>query len=130
MITVLCKMKIRQIRHQRQMTVTELNDEAILTQLGYPVTDQTLAQARRVRGNTAGFDHIGKHLIALNDHLKPLHSFVGLSNHRDHYKIKNEAQVEAIFEETEETIQKWAQKYKVRLEQGEEPGIYYILGVA
>jgi len=96
--------------------MTDLSNEAMLIQLGYAVSDQSLAQAQRIRENTASFDHLSKHIIALNDHLKHMHAFVAMSNSSDYYKIKNEAPSDALREEAEEEIKKWAQKYKVALE--------------
>lgn len=105
-----------------------MNNHAILTQLGYTISPSTEAQAERVIANTAGFESIEKHLIALHDALKVHHSFVAFSNNKDYFKIKNEAIGAEMVEEVNEIIAKWATKYKVTLEKVPQKDTYYIVG--
>ena len=105
-----------------------MNNHAILTQLGYTISPSTEAQAERVIANTAGFESIEKHLIALHDVLKVHHSFVAFSNNKDYFKIKNEAIGDEMVDEVNELIAKWATKHKVTLEQVPNKNTYYVLG--
>ncbi len=104
-------------------------DETLLVQFGYQVSDNSKAQIRRIIENTKGFEHIGKHILALNDNLKPYDSYVTLSSTKDYFKIKNEGKNPEEIEEVNKIIQKWADKYKVKLQKVEGKETYYILGV-
>ena len=105
-----------------------MQHQAILTQLGYSVSESAVAQVKRVIENTAGFEHIEKHLITLHDALKAHHSFVALSSNKDYFKIKNEAQGEEMIEEVNAMIAKWSDKYKITLEKVPNKNTYYVLG--
>lgn len=105
-----------------------MTNDALLTQLGYSVTESSLAQVARVIDNTDGFEHISKHLITLHDHLQPHLSFVALSSTKDYFKIKNEAKEPHIVEEVNEIVQKWADKFKVKIEKVSGKETYYVLG--
>jgi len=105
-----------------------MTPEALLTQFGYSVSESSLAQMERVMNNTQGFEHIGKHLLTLHDHLQPYFSFVALSSNKDYFKIKNMATVPEAQEEVNEVIQKWADKFKVSLEKVSGKETYYVLG--
>lgn len=105
-----------------------MHRQAILNQLGYSVSDNTLAQLERVIGNTAGFEHVEKHLITLHDALQPFHSFVALSSNKDYFKIKNEAGDAQRSAEVNEMITKWAEKYKITLEKVPHKDTYYVIG--
>ncbi len=109
--------------------MVEVLDETLLVQLGYQPSDNAKAQLRRVIENTKGFDHIGKHLLALNDNLKPYDSYVTLSSSYDYFKIKNEGKTPEEIEEVNKIINKWAEKYKVKLQKVEGKETYYIIGV-
>ena len=102
--------------------------EALLTQLDYTVSPSSRAQLERVVANTAGFEHVEKHLIALHDALKAHHSFVALSSNKDHFKIKNEAHGTEMVDEVNEMIAKWSDKYKITLEKVPNKHTYYVLG--
>jgi hypothetical protein len=101
--------------------------EAFLTQLGYSVTDSLLRQFERVRDNTAKFDRISDHIIALNDNLKHYNSFVALSNSYDFLKIKNQLDGE-FAAQVNELINNWAKKYKIELEKVQNKNTFYIKG--
>lgn len=102
--------------------------EALLTQLNYTVSPSARAQLERVIANTAGFEHVEKHLIALHDALKAHHSFVALSSNKDYFKIKNEAQGSEMVDEVNEMIANWSKKYKITLEKVPNKNTYYVLG--
>ncbi len=104
-------------------------DETLLVQFGYQISDNSMAQLKRVIENTKGFEHIGKHILALNDNLKPYDSYVTLSSTKDYFKIKNEGKNEEEIAKINEIIQKWAEKYKVKLQKVDGKETYYILGV-
>lgn len=101
-------------------------NEGILNQLGYSINDATLRQLDRIISNTPGFEHLEKHIIVLNDHLKPYLSYVAMSNSHNYLKIKNEAQSEQMREDVTDIVQKWAEKYKVELQKVEGKETYYI----
>ena len=105
-----------------------MTHDALLIQLGYSVTESSLAQIARVIDNTEGFEHIDKHLITLHDHLQPHLSFVALSSTKDYFKIKNEAKEPHIAQEVNDIIAKWAEKFKVRIEKVSGKETYYVLG--
>ncbi len=105
-----------------------MHRQAILTQLGYSVSENTLAQLERVIANTVGFEHVEKHLITLHDALKPYYSFVALSSTKDYFKIKNEAHDTEMVDEVNEMITKWATKYKITLEKVPYKNTYYVIG--
>ncbi len=102
--------------------------DAILRQLGYSVTPNALEQVGRVIENTREFDYVEKHLIALNDALKPRLSFVAISSSYDYFKIKNEAEGEEIVKSVNEMINNWSKKYKIELEKVPNKQTYYVLG--
>ncbi len=105
-----------------------MQKDAILVQLGYGVSENSLAQLDRVIKNTKDFDYLQKHILALHETLKPHLSFVALSSSRDYFKIKNEAKSEELRDEVNEIIRKWATKYKVKLEKVDGKETYYIIG--
>ncbi|MBE0496019.1 MAG: hypothetical protein IBX45_06385 [Campylobacterales bacterium] len=105
-----------------------MTHDALLTQFGYSVSESSLAQIDRVIQNTEGFEHIGKHLVTLHDHLQPHFSFVALSSNKDYFKIKNMATASEAQEEVNEIIYKWAEKFKVQLEKVSGKETFYILG--
>ncbi len=102
--------------------------DAILRQLGYSVTPNALNQVQRVIENTKDFDYVEKHLIALNDALKPRLSFVAISSTQDYFKIKNEAEGKEMVQSVNEMIANWSKKYKIELEKVPNKETYYVLG--
>lgn len=105
-----------------------LDNEALLTQLGYSVNKSTKAQMEAIIKNTRGFEHIERHIIPFNDSLKPHQAYVALSNSKDYFKIKSEAISPEIIEEVKEMIKKWAEKFKIELEKVDGKDTYYIIG--
>jgi len=106
----------------------KLQNDALLTQLGYSVTEGTLKDLEIIANNTNGFDNIKNHIVALNDHLKVLDAYVAMSNSNPYLKIKIIANEPEKITAAKEEINKWAEKYKVELKQVNDK-TYYILGV-
>ena len=103
--------------------------EVILSQLGYSKSDSSLKQAERMISVTNNFEKFSKHIFSLNDHLKKMNAYVGLSNKTDYLKIKcDENDALEILEEFHNEVLHWADKYNVKLERLDNKPIYYILG--
>ncbi|HHD72618.1 MAG TPA: hypothetical protein ENL02_01690 [Epsilonproteobacteria bacterium] len=106
-----------------------LTPEALLTQLDYPVTPQTLAQMQEAVANTPGFDHFSKHLLSLKDALSHYNSIIALSNSHPFLKIKcEENSSEETIEAFRSVVKNWREKYKVSLQKVDEKPTYYIIG--
>ena len=107
----------------------DVSAEVILSQLGYSKSDASLQQAEKMISATGNFDKFSKHIFSLNDHLKKMNAYVGLSNKTDFLKIKcDENDAAEILEEFHEEVSHWAGKYNVKLEQLDAKPIYYIVG--
>jgi len=107
----------------------DLTPEALLTQFGYPVNDHTLAQVKEAVANTPGFEHFSKHLLSLKDILSHYDGFIALSNSQHYFKVKcEENNSRETIEAFREAVKKWAEKYKVKLQQVGEKPTYYIVG--
>ena len=107
----------------------EMSPEVVLSQLGYAKSENSLKQAEVMIEKTENFDKFAKHIISLNDHLKKMNAYVGLSNKTDFLKIKcDENDADEILEEFHEEVSHWATKYNVNLQQADNKPIYYILG--
>ena len=109
----------------------EMTAEVVLSQLGYTKSDNSLKQAQAMIDNTNNFDKFAKHIISLNDHLKKMNAYVGLSNKTDLLKIKcDENDAEEILKEFHDEVKHWANKYHVELEKLDAKPIYYIKGMS
>ena len=107
----------------------EVSAEVILSQLGYSKSEASLKQAEKMIESTKNFDKFAKHIFTLNDHLKKMNAYVGLSNKSNYLKIKcDENDYDEILEEFHEEVSHWADKYNVKLEKLDNKHIYYILG--
>ena len=107
----------------------DLNAEALLTQLGYTVTEQSVTQMKKAIDNTNGFENFSKHLLSLHDELAHLKGVVALSSSKDVFKIKGSVDTsKEIQEEFHELVKHWSEKYKLKIEQVEKKPTYYILG--
>lgn len=107
----------------------DVSPEVLLSQLGYSKSDSSMRQAEMVMNQTKDFNKFSKHIISLNDHLKKMNAYVGLSNSSDFLKIKcDENDADEILEEFHEEVSHWANKYNVELQQLDAKPIYYILG--
>jgi len=106
-----------------------VSPEVILTQLGYSKSDSSLEQAEKMISSTNNFDKFSKHIFSLNDYLKKMNAYVGLSNKTDYLKIKcDENDADAILSEFHKEVSHWADKYNVKLQQLDKKPIYYIIG--
>jgi len=107
----------------------ELSPEALLNQLGYPNTPKTVEQMRRIIKNTKNFHKFSSHILTLHDNLAPLKGFIAMSNSQDNLKIKSSGDVSKdIEEEFREKVERWAQKYKIKIQKVKDKPTYYILG--
>ncbi|MGB0989854.1 MAG: hypothetical protein ACPGUI_03385 [Halarcobacter sp.] len=107
----------------------DVSAEVILSQLGYSKSDASLQQAEKMISATDNFDKFSKHIFSLNDHLKKMNAYVGLSNKTDFLKIKcDENDADEILEEFHEEVSHWANKYNVNLQKLDGKEVYYILG--
>ncbi|AXX95660.1 MULTISPECIES: hypothetical protein [Arcobacter] len=107
----------------------EVSAEVILSQLGYSKSEASLKQAEKMIESTIDFDKFAKHILTLNDHLKKMNAYVGLSNKSNYLKIKcDENDSDEILEEFHNEVLHWANKYNVKLQKLDNKPIYYILG--
>jgi alpha-D-ribose 1-methylphosphonate 5-triphosphate diphosphatase PhnM len=107
----------------------DLSAEALLSQLGYSKTENSLEQMEKIMNNTKQFDKFSKHLLSLNDHLAPIKGFVAMSSTQDILKIKGSKHLSSeISEKFTQTVEHWADKYKVEIEKVEKKPTYYIIG--
>ncbi|CAA6799564.1 MAG: Unknown protein [uncultured Sulfurovum sp.] len=107
----------------------DLSPEALLTQLGYATSTQSVEQIKRAIDNTKGFENFSKHILSLHDELAHLKGVVALSNSKDVFKIKgSEETSKEIQAEFTELIKHWSTKYKITTEQVGKKPTYYILG--
>ena len=107
----------------------ELTPEALLTQLGYPVNEQTLKQINSIIKNTEGFEKFSPHIPSFNDALAVEKAFIAMSNSEDYLKIKCEEDSNADNLSAFQTlVTHWADKYKLILKKVENKNTYYIMG--
>ena len=102
--------------------------EAMLTQLGYVPNPALLKQLEDIENNTPGFDKIKKHIMDLHEHLKVDKSYVALSNSNDCFKIKIDSPSPEMVAEAHEKIQRFSEKFKVKVEKLDKKETYYIIG--
>jgi len=107
----------------------DLSPEALLTQLDYTPTEQSIEQMKKAIENTKGFENFSKHIISLHDELAHLKGVVALSSSKDVFKIKGSTETSTeIQEEFTQLIKHWSEKYKITLEQVGNKPTYYIIG--
>jgi len=108
----------------------DLTPEALLTQLGYHKTEQTLKQINSIIVNTKGFKSFSQHIPSFNDALAVEKGFIAMSNSEDHLKIKCEEDPSADNLSAFTTLVKhWADKYNLELKQVHNKNTYYIIGL-
>jgi len=106
-----------------------VSPEVILSQLGYSKSFSSLQQAEKMISSTNNFDKFSKHIFSLNDHLKKMNAYVGLSNKTDYLKIKCDANdANEVLEGFHDEVSHWAGKYNIKLQQLDNKPIYYIIG--
>ena len=98
---------------------------ALLNQLGYNENDAIIAQVKRILNNCDGLNL--NSIVTLNDHLKPLGSFVAMSGSEDVFKIKNAGKTPGAQSDALNVIENWAEKNKVNIKKINET-THYILG--
>ena len=108
----------------------DLTPEALLAQLGYSKTEQTLKQINDIIENTDGFEKFSPHIPSFNDALAVEKGFIAMSNSVKHLKIKcNEDISSNNLSAFEELVSHWSKKYKLELKQVDNKNTYYIIGV-
>lgn len=107
----------------------DLTPEALLAQLGYSKTEQTLTQMNKIIANTKDFAKFSPHLPSFNDALAVEKGFIAMSNSEDHLKIKCEEDSNADnLSAFTDLVQHWADKYKLELKKVDKKNTYYIIG--
>lgn len=105
-----------------------MQNDVMLTQLGYMPNSALIDQLQRIQKNTREFAKIEKHILDLNDHLKVNNAYVALSNSKDFFKIKVESATPELAAQAHEKIQRFSDKFKVKIEKLPNKETYYILG--
>lgn len=106
----------------------EITPEVLASQLEIGNTEASLQQIKKNIENTREFDSFSKHIISLNDKLKHMNAYVGLSNKESYFKIKcEETESDEIKKEFLDEIEHWGAKYHVILQQHNE-NVFYIIG--
>ncbi len=105
-----------------------VNDEAVLTKLGYVPNESLRMQLKEIKQHTVNYDKIIKHILDLHDALAVDKSYVAMSNSTYYFKVKIEAQTPEMKEEAFEKLERFKEKYKVKLQKVENKDTYYILG--
>ena len=107
----------------------DLSPEALLKQLGYATTEQSITQIKKAIENTNGFENFSKHILSLHDELAHIKGVVALSSSKDVFKIKGSEEIsKEVQAEFHELINRWSNKYKIKIEQVQKKPTYYILG--
>lgn len=107
----------------------ELTPEALLAQLGYVKSEQTLKQINDIIANTNGFGKFSQHIPSFNDALAVEKGFIAMSNSEDHLKIKCDVDSSADnLSAFNALVKHWEEKYKLKLKKVENKNTYYILG--
>ena len=105
-----------------------MQNDAVLTQLGYVANEALIKQLQRIEKNTAGYEKIKKHIMDLHDHSKVNKAYVAMSNSQDYFKIKVESPSPEMTKEAHEKINHFSEKFKVKLQKLDNKDTYYILG--
>jgi len=108
----------------------DITPEVIASQLEVGKTESSLKQIVANIENTKNFDSFSKHIISLNDKLKKMNAYVGLSSNESYFKIKCDEQeiTEDITKEFLDEVKHWSDKYQVELKQIDNKNVFYILG--
>jgi len=109
----------------------ELTPEALLKQLGYSVTEQTLKQIETIIDNTEGLEKFLPHIPSFSDALAVEKGYLAMSNSVNHLKIKCDEDSNADnLTAFNALVDHWADKYKLQLQKVENKNTYYIIGHA
>ena len=107
----------------------DITPEVIVTQLDLGHGEATLNQTKTAINNTKDFDKFSKHILSLNDKLKHMNAYVGLSNKESYFKIKCDTTgAQELEKEFLDAVQHWSEKYHVELRQLDNKNIFYIIG--
>jgi len=107
----------------------KLTPEALLVQLGYTKSEQTLKQINHIIANTKNFDKFSHHIPSFNDALAVEKGFIAMSNSKDHLKIKCDEDSSADnLSAFTSLVKHWAEKYKLQLRQVKNKNTYYLIG--
>ncbi len=108
----------------------DLTSEALLVQLGYTKTEQTLKQMNDIIENTEGFEKFSTHIPSFNDALAVEKGFIAMSNSEKYLKIKCNEDVGADnLSAFTQLVKHWSDKYKLELKQVQGKNTYYLLGL-
>lgn len=108
----------------------DLTPEALLAQLGYIKTEQTLKQINNIIANTEGFEKFSPHIPSFNDALAVEKGFIAMSNSEDHLKVKCNEDISADnLTAFTALVKHWSEKYKLELKQVANKNTYYIIGL-
>ena len=102
--------------------------DAMLTQLGYVPNSALVKQLQKIEESTVGYEKIQKHIMDLHDHLKVNSAYVALSNSNDYFKIKIDSITPELSEEAHEKVQRFSDKFKIKIEKVKDKETYYIIG--
>jgi hypothetical protein len=105
-----------------------MQKDAMLIQLGYLPNESLLKQLQEIEKNTSGYEKIQKKIMDLHDHLKVDGSFIALSNSKNYFKIKIEAQSPEIAKVAHEKVRHFSDKFKIKVQKLDNKETYYILG--
>lgn len=109
----------------------ELTSEALLSQLGYNKTEQTLQQMNDIIANTKNFEKFSQHIPSFSDALAVEKGFIGMSNSEKYLKVKCDEDTSADnLSAFEALVHHWAHKYNLTLQKVNNKNTYYILGQA
>lgn len=104
--------------------MSKVTDEALLVQLGYTQSNGVRENLKQIIKNTQGYESIKRHILSLQQALKPYGSFIAISSSKNSFKIKNESRSKEAYD----IISRWAQKYKVAITKDDNKEAYYIKG--
>lgn len=107
----------------------EITPEVIALQLQIGKTEASLKQIGININNTQNFNSFSKHIISLNDKLKHMNAYIGLSNKESYFKIKcDSVDSQEVKKEFLNEVNHWSGKYNVNIRQLDDKNIFYILG--
>jgi hypothetical protein len=108
----------------------ELSTEALLVQLGYHETEQSLKQMNAIIANTQGFERFSPHIPSFNDALAVEKGFIAMSNSENYLKIKCNEDISADnLSGFNALLAHWTEKYKLEIKQVNNKNTYYLTGL-
>lgn len=108
----------------------DLTAEALLVQLGYHATEQTLQQMTDIIANTKNFEKFSAHIPSFNDALAVEKGFIAMSNSEKYLKIKCNEDISADnLSAFISLVEHWGEKYKLDLKQVGNKNTYYLIGL-